>query len=73
MIKGFDVNIKLSGVHTTFSVDIRPNGDYRLHVISEDESLAVDMSQGQFYALGAAHNDADGQVVGFVGQEFGDE
>ena len=73
MIKAFDVTIELAGKPATFSVDILASGLYRLHVLTEDESLGIDMSQGQFDALGAAHNDADGQVVGFIGQEFGDE
>lgn len=73
MIKNFDVTIELAGKPTTFSVDILASGLYRLNILTENESLDIDMSQGQYDSLGAAHNDADGQARGFVGQEFGDE
>lgn len=54
-------------------VGVLEDGTYRLEMNTKGECLGIEMSQGQFEALGAAHNDADGQVLGFVGQEFGDE
>lgn len=71
MIKGFDVTIELAGKNATFSVDILASGLYRLNVTSEDESLTLDLSEGQYYSLDAALNDAGGQVRGFIGQDFG--
>ena len=65
--------MSLEGTPATFSVDVLQDGCYRLQVKTEAVSVVIDMSQGQYDSLGAAHNDADGQVRGFVGQEFGDE
>ena len=72
-IQNLEFLMSLEGMPATFSVDIHQDGCYQLQINTASIRVTVDMSQGQFDALGAAHNDTDGQVSGFVGQEFGDE
>ena len=70
-----DLDIDLRGTLIQFSVDITTNipPAYLLKIGNEKTKLTLAMSQGQFDSIGAALHDAEGQPLGFVGQEFGDE